>query len=143
MSFSADGNASEIRIAFVKVAGFSVPVPAPNISLLKPPLAARMLRPTKYKLIETERQTLPEAMMALLGGPAAADPVSAQGSIDVARYGRPMDARTLVGVRGAGRVHDGLWYVRSVTSTLGRGSWKQSFQLSREGLVSSLSSVPL
>jgi hypothetical protein len=143
LSFSADGNAAELRIAHVKVAGFSVPVPMPNVSLLKPPLALRPLVPTKYKLIETDRLTLPEVMMAALTGPGAADPISAQGSLDVARYGRPMDARSLVAVRGAGLAHDGLWYVRSVTSTLGRGSWKQSFQLSRDGLVSSLSSVPL
>jgi hypothetical protein len=143
MSFSADGNASEIRIGHVKAGGLSIPVPMPNIRLLKPPLAARMLMPTKYKLIQTEKNKLPEVMMALLSGPAAVDPVSAQGSIDVARYGRPMDARSVVGVRGAGTMHDGLWFVRSVTSTLGRGSWKQNFQLSREGVVSSLPAVPL
>ncbi|HEY0130454.1 MAG TPA: hypothetical protein VGB57_03545 [Allosphingosinicella sp.] len=143
LSFTADGNASELRIVHVKQAGFSIPIPVPNISLLKPPLAARMLTPTKYKLIPTERKKLPEVMMAALTGPAAADPVSATGSLDVTRYGRPMGARTLVGVRGAGLAHDGLWYVRSVTSTLGRGSWKQSFQLSREGLVSNTPVVPL
>ncbi|HYJ29175.1 MAG TPA: hypothetical protein VEW25_02390, partial [Allosphingosinicella sp.] len=59
------------------------------------------------------------------------------------RYGRPMAARSLVGVRGAGLAHDGLWFVRSVTSTLGRGSWKQNFQLSREGMVSNTPAVPL
>jgi hypothetical protein len=143
MSFSADGNASELRYAFVKVAGFSVPVPMPNISLLKPPLSARPLVPTKLTLIETERKKLPEVLMALLTGPAQADPISASGSLDVARYGRPMDARSLVGVRGAGPAHDGLWFVRAVTSTLGRGSWKQNFQLSREGMVSNTPSVPL
>lgn len=143
MTFGADGNASELRIAHVKQSGFSIPIPIPNVSLLKPPLAARPLTPTKYKLIETERKKLPEVLMAALAGPGSADPISAQGSIDVARYGRPMDARTLVGVRGAGLTHDGLWYVRSVTNTIGRGSWKQNFQLSREGLVSNTSVVPL
>jgi hypothetical protein len=143
LSFSADGNASELRYAFVKIAGFSVPVPIPNIGLLKPPLSARPLVPTKLKAIETERLSMPEAMMQALTGPAQADPISASGSLDVARYGRPMDARSIVGVRGAGLAHDGLWFARSVTSTLGRGSWKQSFQLSREGMVSNTPSVPL
>jgi hypothetical protein len=54
-----------------------------------------------------------------------------------------MDARSLIGVRGAGLAHDGLYFVRSVTSTLGRGSWKQSFQLARDGLVSNLPAVPI
>lgn len=143
LSFSADGNASELRIVHVKQSGFSIPIPVPNVSLLKPPLSARPLVPTKVKLIPTERKKLPEVMMAALAGPGSADPVSAQGSIDVTRYGRPMDSRSLVGVRGAGLAHDGLWYVRSVTNTLGRGSWKQSFQLSREGMVSNSPVVPL
>lgn len=143
VSFSADGNASELRIAHVKAGGFSVPVPVPNINLLKPPLALRPLVPTKVKLIETERKSMPEVMMDLLAGAASADPISAQGSLDVTRYGRPMDARSLVGVRGAGLAHDGIWFVRSVTSTLGRGSWKQNFQLSREGMVSNTPAVPL
>ena len=143
VSFSADGNASELRIAHVKVANFSVPVPVPNIGLLKPPLAARPLVPTKIKLVETERKKFPEVMMELFAGPASADPISATGSLDVTRYGRPMDARSLVGVRGAGLAHDGLWFARSVTSTLTRGSWKQAFQLSREGMISTTPAVPL
>ena len=81
--------------------------------------------------------------MALLAGRAGTDPVTASGSLDVTRYGRPITARSLIGVRGAGLAHDGLWFVRQVTDTLGRGSWKQSFQLAREGLVSNLPAVPV
>jgi hypothetical protein len=143
LSFAADGNAAEVRIGFVKIGGFSVPVPMPNIGLLKPPLAARMLVPAKAKLLPVERKKLPDVMMEMLSGPAKADPITASGSLDVTRYGRPMDARSIVGVRGAGLAHDGLWFVSSVTSTIGRGSWKQNFQLSREGLVSNTSVVPL
>lgn len=143
MSFSADGNAAELPYAFVKLGGFSVPVPVPDIGILKPPLAARPLIPTKTKLLETERMKMPEVMMALLAGRGAVDPVTANGAIDLTRYGSPMDARSLVGVRGAGLAHDGLYYVKSVTHTVGRGSWKQSFQLSRDGLVSNVPSVPV
>lgn len=138
LSFSVDGNAAELPYAHVKVAGFSVPVPVPPVSLLKPPLSARPVVPTKTKLLDTERMKMPEVLMTLLAGAARAEPVSANGTIDLVRYGQPMDARALVGVRGAGLAHDGLYYVRSVTSTLGRGTWKQSFQLQRDGLISSV-----
>jgi hypothetical protein len=141
MSFGADGNAAILPYAHVKIAGFSVPVPVPDIGLLKPPLSARPLVPTKMKLLETERLKMPEVLMALLAGRGGADPISATGSIDLTRYGQPMDARSLIGVRGAGTTYDGLFFVRSVTHTLGRGSWKQSFQLSRDGLVSNVSAV--
>lgn len=143
LSFTADGNASEMRISHFKQSGFTIPIPSLDIGILKPPLAARPLLPTKIRMVEGERKKLPEVLMNTLGGAGKADPVSASGSLDVTRYGRPMDARSLVGVRGAGLAHDGIWFVRSVTSTLGRGSWKQSFQLSREGMVSNTPVVPL
>ena len=40
------------------------------------------------------------------------------------------------GVRGAGLAYDGLYYVNSVTHNIKRGEYKQSFQLSRDGLIS-------
>ncbi|HEX4848262.1 MAG TPA: hypothetical protein VFV30_08960 [Novosphingobium sp.] len=143
MSFSADGNAAIMPYCYVKIGGFSVPVPVPNISLLAPPLAARPLIPTKIRPVETERTEMPKAMALLLAGRAAAEPVSANGSIDLSRSGSPIDARSIIGVRGAGLAHDGLYYVRSVTHTLGRGSWKQAFQLQRDGLISTVPAVPL
>lgn len=135
VGFSADGNAAELTYAHVKIAGFSVPLPMPSVSLLKPPLSARPLVPTKLKLLETERFTAPQVLEALLMGGARAEPLTAQGTMDLTRYGSVLDARQLVGVRGAGLAHDGLWYVRQVTHTLGRGSWKQAFQLARDGLL--------
>jgi hypothetical protein len=142
VSFSADGNAAILPYGHVKVAGFSVPVPVPDISILKPPLAARPLVPTKTKLLETDKMKLPEVLMTLLAGRGAADPMTATGTTDLVRYGQPISARSLIGVRGAGLAHNGLWFVKSVTHTLGRGSWKQTFQLSRDGLVSSVAAVP-
>jgi len=141
MTFAADGAAAVLPFGHVKVANVSVPVPVPDIALLKPPLALRPLVPTKTKLLETDRMGLPEVLMTLLAGRGTADPLTATGTMDLARYGRPLDARALVGVRGAGRAHDGLWFVRSVTHTLARGSWKQAFQLSRDGFVSTVAEV--
>lgn len=142
LGFTADGAASELPVAFVKVGPVSIPVPCPDVGILNPPLSARPMVPTKLRTIDTERFKLPDVLGALLAGRTRADPVTGQGNLDVARYGQPLVARRLVGVRGAGLAYDGLWYVRSVTDTLARGSWKQSFQLAREGLVSSLPKVP-
>ncbi len=141
LAFTADGNAAEITYGHVKIANFSVPLPMPNVSLLRPPLSARPLVASKLKLLQTERKSAPQVMEALLAGGARAEPLSATGAMDLARYGRPLDARQLVGVRGAGLAHDGLWYVRQVTHTLGRGSWKQNFQLARDGLISNVPMV--
>ena len=42
-----------------------------------------------------------------------------------------------------GVAYDGLYYVSSVTSTLKRGEFKQSFELTRNGLVSLVPNVPV
>lgn len=52
------------------------------------------------------------------------------------RYGHILRARMLVGVRGAGLTYDGMYYVESVTHNIKRGEYKQSFTLSRDGVVS-------
>ncbi len=65
----------------------------------------------------------------------AADIVSGSGQLDVVRYGQPLKARGIVGVRGAGLAYDGLYYVSSVTHNIKRGEYKQSFTLVRDGLL--------
>jgi hypothetical protein len=72
----------------------------------------------------------------------SADAVTASGDLDVPRYGRVLKARGLVGVRGVGIAFDGLYYVNSVTHNIKRGEYKQSFRLSRNGLISTLPKVP-
>jgi hypothetical protein len=68
--------------------------------------------------------------------------VSGTGSLDVLRYGRVLKARRLVGVRGAGMAFDGLYFVKKVTHSIKRGSYKQNFTLVRNGLISTLPRVP-
>ena len=71
------------------------------------------------------------------------DSVTATGNLDVLRYGRPLRARGLVGVRGAGLAYDGLYFVSSVKSILKCGEFKQSFDLTRNGLISMTPRVPV
>ena len=63
----------------------------------------------------------------------ASDPLSAEGETDALRYGRLLRARRLVGVRGAGFLLDGFYFVKRVTHTIKRGEYKQRFSLSRDG----------
>ena len=59
--------------------------------------------------------------------------VSAKGRLDVLRYGGVLKARGLVGVRGAGATHDGLYHVSAVTHRISHGTYAQDFTLNREG----------
>ena len=69
------------------------------------------------------------------------DSVSAHGTLNVLHYGRPLKARQLVGVRGCGYCFDGLYYVKNVSHRIKRGEYKQSFTLTRNGLVSTVPTV--
>jgi hypothetical protein len=60
--------------------------------------------------------------------------VIAEGELDSLRYNGLLEARTLVGLRGAGRQYDGIYYVNSVTHHIQKGNYRQSFKLTREGL---------
>jgi hypothetical protein len=115
-----------------------IPVPVPNISIFKPPLGARLTPPAKIKFSKelsnlSPDQALKEAFGLLREG---ADAVSGSGTLSITRYGQILRARMLVGVRGAGLTYDGQYYVESVTHNIKRGEYKQSFTLSRDGVVS-------
>ncbi|MCM0676055.1 hypothetical protein NCC78_15345 [Micromonospora phytophila] len=62
-----------------------------------------------------------------------ADALVAEGTADGARYGAVLRPRGLVGVRGAGWTHDGLWYVRQVEHDIAFGGYRQAFTLARDG----------
>ena len=131
-----------IQNALTKVA---IPIPIPSINPLQPPLGVTGLIPTKVEVLRETAKLSP--MAAISRGVAraskSADSVTGTGSLDVVRYGRLLKARRLVGVRGAGMAFDGLYFVKSVTSTIKRGEFKQSFTLTRNGLVSLTPLVPV
>jgi hypothetical protein len=114
-----------------------ISIPIPDVSLLRPPLAMRPALAMRSTQLE-ETADLDPIPAALLGLAASAKPdaITGSGTLDVLRYGRPLKARQLVGVRGAGTAYDGLYYVSSVTHNIKRGEYKQNFSLAREGLIS-------
>jgi hypothetical protein len=121
-----------------------IPIPIPDITPLNPPLGIVKPFPTGLDFIEGTAKLSPirAAAIGLAKAAKSSDAVSATGTLDVLRYGRILRARQLVGVRGAGLAFDGLYYVKSVSHELKRGSYKQSFTLSRNGLISTLPEVP-
>ena len=73
---------------------------------------------------------------------ATTDAVKLEGELDAGSYGGVLQARGLVGVRGAGFSYDGLYYVRRVTHKIALGRYTQRFELAREGLGSTTPVVP-
>lgn len=148
LSVSLDGLAKKIIIYTIMdpaTRKIPIPIPVPNISILRPPLGARLTAPSKVEFGDdgTVKSTT-KAFQKILGMTFnASDSISVSGSLDVVRYGRVLRSRMLVGVRGASLAYDGLYYVNSVTHNIKRGEYKQSFQLSRDGLISITPRVPV
>lgn len=121
-----------------------IPIPIPNLNPLQPPLGILPPLPINVTFLRDTANASP--MEALGRGLAEAarssEAVSGHGSLDVLRYGRLLKARGLVGVRGTGLAFDGLYFVKSVTTTLKRGELKQDFELTRNALVSITPVVP-
>lgn len=147
LSFTFDKEAKTMPIVFFQesVSKAPIPIPIPDITPLNPPLGLVPPLPPKIeKLSNTAHLSAPQALMqGLAYASQHSDAVFGQGSLDVGKYGRLLKSRQLVGVRGAGLPFDGLFYVKRVTHEIERGSYKQSFSLARNGLISTLPSVPV
>lgn len=147
LSFSFDTESRTLPFFFIQEQNSKapIPLPVPDISLLNPPLGLVPPLPKKVEhLRETAKLTPPQALLRALGRAGrSADAVTGSGSLNVVRYGRVLKTRQLVGVRGVGTAFDGLYYVNRVTHKIQRGEYKQDFQLSRNGLISTVAEVPV
>ena len=147
MNFSFNGESKSMPIVMIQneQTRVPIPIPIPNVSLLNPPLGLIPPIPTQFpRLNDTAKLNPVRAILRGLSEAAASeDAVSGSGSLNVVRYGHVLKARSLVGIRGAGEAFNGLYYVKSVTHNIKPGEYKQEFQLTRNGLISTLPRVPV
>jgi hypothetical protein len=147
LSFSFNTANTTIPVVMIQnqLTKFPIPLPIPNLNPLQPPLGLIPAPITNVTILRDTAKLSPMAAIqrGLAEASKSADAVSGTGTLDVVRYGRLLKARQLVGVRGAGMAYDGLYFVKSVTSSLKRGEFKQSFSLTRNGLVSITPRVPV
>ena len=147
LSFSFDNSNHKLPAYYYynEITKIPLVIPLPPITPLSPPLGLIPPIPTDLTPVADNLSKLPTAQGVMKGLAAAAkwaEVVTGEGELDVVRYGRLLKSRQLVGVRGAGLAFDGLHYVKSVTHKIKRGEYKQSFKLSRNGLISTIPRVP-
>jgi len=146
ISVAYEPEESELPVVFVHNAltKAPIPIPVPDIAPLRPPLGVVPPIPKKIRVIDDAAKLSPlqAAGKALAKAADSSDSVTVNGSLDVTRYGHVLKARELVGVRGVGDAFDGLYYVKSVTHQIERGAINTSFNLARDGLLSTVSGVP-
>lgn len=145
LSFSYDGTlATQYVVTIIeKNTKLPIPIPIPNIDILKPRLSAQS--PPILKVQQITPSASDDPVQAALNAVGkmfdTADVISGSGQLDVLRYGRVFKVRQLAAVRGGGTYYDGQYYVKSVTHNIKRGEYKQSFTLARGGVESSVSTV--
>jgi hypothetical protein len=142
ISFQHDALAATVVSGSIQDSRTGAQLPVMTFASLRPPLVSRPALPLDYL---NARRVLPQDVagsdfaQAMSRAQAVTDQSvdsvqTASGELDAGRYGGLLRARELVGVRGAGETHDGWYYVRRVSHRIERGSFKQSFELSREGV---------
>jgi hypothetical protein len=152
LRFSFDKERKKMPIVYIQeeMSKTVIPLPIPDITPLNPPLGLIPPIPPKLVPLGDElqdtvyvfRSPLQAVMAGLAEAARSSDAVFGSGTLNVARYGRILKARQLVGVRGAGPAFDGLYYVKSVTHSIKRGEYKQNFEVARNGQLSTVPRVP-
>jgi hypothetical protein len=145
LNFSYDGTlATNYLVTIIEQnTQLPIPIPLPSIDLIKAPQAAHAPTPLKYLQLRpiANQDPIGAALAGLAKLFETADVVTANGQLDVLRYGRIFKVRQLCAVRGGGNYYDGLYYVKSATHEISRGEYKQSFTLTRGGTGSSVTTV--
>jgi hypothetical protein len=146
LSFTFDKERKETPVVLIQdpITKAPIGIPIPDITPLNPPLGLVPPLPPKPTFLNDtgKMNPLQAAMRGLAYAADHSDVLFGSGTLDVQRYGHVLRSRGLVGVRGAGPAFDGLHYVASVTSTIKRGQFTQSFELARNGLLSTIPAVP-
>lgn len=143
-SFNAESKVMPVILVQNQETRAIIPIPVPDITPLSPPLGliSPVARDIEWITGTARLSLVRAALVGLAKAAKTSEAVSADGTLDVLRYGHVLKARKLVSVRGAGMAFDGLYYVKSVTHSIKRGEYKQSFTLTRNGLISTLQKVP-
>ena len=146
LNFSYEPQKAVTPIVYLQdpTTGIVIKLPIPGANPLTPPLGAVIPTPQTTEPLQFTAK-LPPAQALMRGFARAAetaDVVTGDGTLSVLRYGSILQARQLVGDRGAGVAFDGLYYVDSTKHQIKLGEYKQSFTLRRNGLVSNVPLVP-
>ncbi len=147
ISFRSSGLSAELAAGEVQDRTTNATVPVQTFASVRPPLATQpgwlVNQPNvRRRRFRGSGLNAIQALGRAQGRTdASIDGVTADGEVDGLRYGGVLQARGVVGLRGAGYSYDGFWYVKSVTHSIRRGAYSQRFSLAREGTGSTTPAV--
>jgi hypothetical protein len=140
LNFSYDALGPTTVLGTVQDKRLGLLLPVVTFTSLRPPLAplpAMLVQQPNVRSVLARETGGLDPIQAFARAQAetdrSSDALSASGELDAVRYNGLLRARRLVGVRGAGFLMDGFYYVKTVTHSIKKGEYKQRFTLSREG----------
>jgi hypothetical protein len=140
LSFRNDGLAPTLVSGQVQDRQSNQAMPVQTVASTRPPLSslpAWLVNQPNVRRTQLRQSglTATQALARAQGiTDASSDAVVAEGELDGLRYAGILQARGLVGLRGAGLSYDGLYYVKRVTHLVRREQYTQRFTLTREGV---------
>lgn len=143
---SVDTQKAKLPIVIIQNPETKVPIPIPAIAnpVLNPPLGLIPPIPLQIERITGSAKHNP-VQAALIGmAKAARSQVGyskVSGKVNPLRYGRLLEPHKLVGLQGAGPAYSGLHYVEKVTTSFSEGEVSQEFELTRNGVLSTVPKV--
>ncbi|MBV8582300.1 MAG: hypothetical protein JO225_17760 [Candidatus Eremiobacteraeota bacterium] len=103
-------------------------------------LKSALLRTRRY--IEPDRfGTLATAYADALAQVSARSAMRVRAVVDGLDYGTAVTPSSVIAIRGAGAMHDGLYYVERVDHTFRTGEYRMEIVMTREGTGSTISNV--
>ncbi len=140
LNFDYDGLTPTTVLGAIQDKDTKAIIPVATVTSLRPPLAplpAMLIQQPYVRSVMARESGSLSPFQAYARAQAltdrSSDAVTVEGQLDMARYGDILRPRWLVGVRGAGWMFDGFYYVKRVQHSIKKGEYTQSFTLKREG----------
>ena len=141
ISFQTKSEKPSIVVGRIQDKDFNQPLPVITFSSTRIPLAPipallsafPYVKRTKPEGSNGDRYTDARSQAQAETNRSTEDAITASGELDVTTYGRILEPRKLVGVRGVGFTYDGFYYVKQVVQNIQRGAYTQTFSLTRVG----------
>jgi len=111
-----------------------VPVAAELPMGLEPSLLRELIPPVEVDAPDDSASPAEKILRAMARVTESARTVAASGEVDGLKFGRPLLAGLPVLVRGAGNQHSGMYLVTSVSHSISRDAYTQSFQAMRNAV---------
>lgn len=144
LSFTNDLHGASLPLLHAQIDGKAVTLPLPPVAPLRPPLGAVPQPPVRTTRLRAGdgKGAAAVILQGMAAAGEAAETITGEASLDLARYAGVARPRQLIGVRGAAAPYNGLYAISRVSTQLRRGVATQRISFARANLFSTAPRLP-